>query len=303
MTTAAAESPLVARLLRGRHITEADVPALGAQTTTRLRYLVTEIRVGGTPRYVAKAARNPAAVPLLHHEARVLGWVGRASPQVSAPRVLQGPLRDRWLLTTHLGAAAAWSVHGETATQLAALLADLHLSRTAETSPRPAHRLPPSGVPTLLLPQLSGAAAHDSGTAGAMAYLQRWWIGGAAIHGDVKWEHVRGEQQPGLIDWELGGVGDPAWDVASLLHELCVLGETGAGLGRCLAAYAARLRRPLSRGFLLRCTAALSVRFVQSTHEYAQGGADGDRVGHSRQQSRWWAAHPRALDACLSEAA
>jgi 5-methylthioribose kinase len=51
--------------------------------------------------------------------------------------------------------------------------------------------------------------------------LQRQWKSEALIHGDFKWDHcfvpVRGRQKIlKIVDWELAGLGDPAWDIGSV---------------------------------------------------------------------------------------
>ena len=57
--------------------------------------------------------------------------------------------------------------------------------------------------------------------------LRRAWRQSSLIHGDIKWDNCLVFPAPGsrritrlrLIDWELAGLGDPMWDVGSVLSE------------------------------------------------------------------------------------
>ena len=47
-------------------------------------------------------------------------------------------------------------------------------------------------------------------------------VGGCLVNHDLKWDNVvltGPTQQPVLVDWELAGLGDPAWDLGCLLAE------------------------------------------------------------------------------------
>lgn len=56
-----------------------------------------------------------------------------------------------------------------------------------------------------------------------LAQLGQQWPRRCLSHGDLKWDNVMVVEQPGgeralrLIDWELGNLGDPLWDVAGAL--------------------------------------------------------------------------------------
>lgn len=305
MTSATGGEPLLRRLFAEAPPGGLDTGAITMQRSIRTRYVVDEVCVHDEPRFIIKTARTPDVVPMLKIEGQVLAWLDDASPDPRAPRV-QRPSEDTiiWhepgeharLVTTHLGAACDWNRDPLAATRLGEALAIVHRSRGSA-------ELPASSIPSLLLPRLQEAAGADEGTARAFDYLVRRWVSGTVIHGDVKWEHVRCASAPAFIDWELGGAGDPAWDVASLLHELVMLDAPGDALRECLVAYGAGVRRTLSGAFLLRCAAALSTRFVQSREEYACGGASPVTVDLAHAQARWWAAHPHELSSCLGVAA
>lgn len=58
--------------------------------------------------------------------------------------------------------------------------------------------------------------------------LRASWQPTALIHGDPKTDNVlvmrnRCDRRPVLVDWELIGVGDPAWDCGSFIGSLCYL--------------------------------------------------------------------------------
>jgi len=72
--------------------------------------------------------------------------------------------------------------------------------------------------------------------------LHAGWTGECLVHGDVKWANVlvrpfadSGACVVKLVDWELAQLGDPAWDVGSVLHSYllyCVLSADIPGNAR-----------------------------------------------------------------------
>jgi aminoglycoside phosphotransferase (APT) family kinase protein len=52
--------------------------------------------------------------------------------------------------------------------------------------------------------------------------LRAGWRGAGLVHGDLRWDNViaDGAAAVRLVDWELAGRGDPAWDVGSVLGQL-----------------------------------------------------------------------------------
>jgi phosphotransferase family enzyme len=71
--------------------------------------------------------------------------------------------------------------------------------------------------------ELRRVAREDASLAEGLRTLQEGWRSDAFIHGDLKWENVLAslegdERRIHLVDWELGGWGDAAWDVGGLLH-------------------------------------------------------------------------------------
>jgi Phosphotransferase enzyme family len=45
------------------------------------------------------------------------------------------------------------------------------------------------------------------------------------VHGDLKWDNclIDGDSGVRVVDWETAAVGDPAWDVAAIVHEYAVI--------------------------------------------------------------------------------
>ncbi|HEY5786975.1 MAG TPA: phosphotransferase [Microlunatus sp.] len=67
----------------------------------------------------------------------------------------------------------------------------------------------------------------------AVAELRRP-VAGCLVNHDLKWDNVvltGPTQQPVLLDWELAGLGDPAWDLGCLLAEHLVRGSHDDGDG------------------------------------------------------------------------
>ncbi|MEM7355867.1 MAG: phosphotransferase [Acidobacteriota bacterium] len=81
-----------------------------------------------------------------------------------------------------------------------------------------------------------------------LGQVAAWWRHGTLIHGDLKWENVllpnassaAEASNPGnqgrvrLIDWELAAVGDPAWDLATLVQAPLVRSALVLGQARAL---------------------------------------------------------------------
>jgi hypothetical protein len=71
--------------------------------------------------------------------------------------------------------------------------------------------------------ELRRVARTDEALREGLRALREDWRSDAFVHGDLKWENVvvsgEGEElRIKLVDWELGGYGDAAWDVGGLLH-------------------------------------------------------------------------------------
>jgi aminoglycoside phosphotransferase (APT) family kinase protein len=128
------------------------------------------------------------------------------------------------------------------------------------------------------------------------------WHPSALVHRDVKWDNVLlgqvgGRRRITMVDWELAGFGDPAWDLGSVIADYLGLwlSSLPAGAGRGIDSYVDHARVPLQslqpaiRAFWheyrrARClddkenscllTAAVkngAARLLQTAFEYAQG--------------------------------
>jgi aminoglycoside phosphotransferase (APT) family kinase protein len=187
------------------------------------------------PTFVVKQGNRAA----LAHEATVLRLLAGA-PEVApfAPRVVhEEPCR----LVLHTpGGGRDWSDHGSgfsrrRARLLGRALAVLHrLSLDAPPTPGPFPALTFVEPPHELVLDLSAGAQDVLGRIQASDYvcsrladLLAGPAGDAFVHGDLRWENCLALPAPGagrrtrllLVDWELAGRADPAFDVGCVLAE------------------------------------------------------------------------------------
>lgn len=77
---------------------------------------------------------------------------------------------------------------------------------------------------------------REPGLVAAITGLKQDWQGTSLIHGDAKLDNVlvRMGQRPHVwfVDWAFSGIGDPAWDVGTLIHSCLVLWLHGIGFSR-----------------------------------------------------------------------
>ena len=132
----------------------------------------------------------------------------------------------------------------DTAAQLGRLLASVHLSREQITSnvlpqmfPHAVswifsiHEQPPDYFPALSAgnAKLLEIVKKYAGFAPALDAIKTEWQSEGLIHGDLKWDncilHMSDAGQKTrlkLIDWEMADIGDPSWDVGSVLQAFLV---------------------------------------------------------------------------------
>jgi Ser/Thr protein kinase RdoA (MazF antagonist) len=63
-----------------------------------------------------------------------------------------------------------------------------------------------------------------------LSYLQQSWRRSALLHGDLRWSNILLDPAVDrlyLVDWELAGAGDPAWDIGAVISDLLVLSVLG----------------------------------------------------------------------------
>ena len=138
------------------------------------------------------------------------------------------------------------------------------------------------------------ALEHRPLVTAAVAELRRP-VGGCLVNHDLKWDNVvltGPAQQPVLLDWELAGLGDPAWDLGCLLAEHLVRDERLDDPARderlddparaLLTGYreGARLRTEIVATFARRVVLAAGLRIVQLALEvaYTPDAGGGDAV-------------------------
>ena len=115
----------------------------------------------------------------------------------------------------------------------------------------------------------------------ALDELREGWAPLALVHRDVKWANCIAHPAPGsgsarltrvkLVDWEMAGWGDPAFDVGSAFSD-CVGAGPGPAAGALWSAYvrAARLDDAAATALLTRAVRFAGARLVQSAYEYTQ---------------------------------
>jgi len=75
--------------------------------------------------------------------------------------------------------------------------------------------------------RLMAEIVGDGELSGALRAARTSWLDTCLIHGDIRRENwiatmTHGVADVKVIDWELSGSGDPAWDVAGILTEICL---------------------------------------------------------------------------------
>lgn len=158
--------------------------------------------------------------------------------------------------------------------------------------------------------ELQRVSRGDPALSAGLAELRVAWAAAAFVHGDLKWENVLVTAGAGadagaaprvhLIDWELAGFGDAAWDLGGLLHaylrawvsslpaDALARGTAGAHTGplsamgpsvaALWAAYRAAAEPDAPEAFLERAVRHCGARLLQTAFEHA---ADNDVLtGH-----------------------
>ena len=112
------------------------------------------------------------------------------------------------------------------------------------------------------------------------------WHVAALVHRDVKWANCIAHPPPGgarptrirLVDWEMAGWGDPAFDVGSALSDYAAfaLGHGPDAVGAAPAAFwaayvrARGLGEPAAARLLERAVRFAGARLVQRAYEHTQ---------------------------------
>ena len=204
-------------------------------------------------------------------EAGVLTLEGVRNARSTAREALPASF-DALALGDRMGETLAW-LHARF---------DLHMDRGLERSREPLLDVGPPGALTLGAPSLravqdmSAAALQlveivqsDSMLCDALAGIERTWRATTLVHNDVRFENwlctrsVTAPPAVKLVDWELAGLGDPAWDLGCAFAEYVAAWLLSSPLGGGLseAQVAALARWPLRD--VRPCIAALWRAYVR----------------------------------------
>ena len=126
----------------------------------------------------------------------------------------------------------------------------------------------------------------DARLGAALDELRDSWRPAALVHRDIKWANCIAHPPPGgtrparisLVDWEMAGWGDPAFDVGSALSDYAAFGLVAApaAAGPASAALwdayvrARRLDEPAAAQLSERSARYAGARLVQSAYEHTQ---------------------------------
>jgi len=199
------------------------------------------------------------------------------------------------------------------AKSLGALLATVHTTEASEI----VNHLPAAAqhrVPTLLHGR-SLATRPEDDPAGVYARIQEYpeyvklirdtagyWQADGLMHGDIRWDNILvSESESGpvlsLIDWELAGGGDVAWDVAGVVQsylidwsaDLLSTEDLQLVVGTFLSEYLTARHLPdnQTQSFLRKTILYSGCRLVQSTFEQHQFGTTLNSHGLRLLQLSW----------------
>ena len=151
------------------------------------------------------------------------------------------------------------------------------------------------GRPVLL--ELDG----DQALRPALQALAAGWAPTAVIHGDLKADNCVLEPAPGaqgdrarIVDWEFGGLGDPAWDVGSMFAEHLLLGDGAVAGGPAvlpalrafLAGYRLGGGPPVEGAVASRVVRSAVGRLAAIAYESAAAGAGDEAAGDALDLAR-----------------
>lgn len=182
----------------------------------------------------------------------------------------------------------------------------------APSLPWPFFALEPDGLGAFAweeppLRALLDRVADLTGRRAALAVARSTWRPECLVHGDLKWDNLLlvdgGGTQPevALVDWELAGFGDPAWDIAGIVQEyvsfasltgldlaarrqasaveIAAVGPLAAALRAFFTAYATAACPDDVGGLAHRAVRFAGVRLLQTSLEHASAGGPQTRSG------------------------
>jgi 5-methylthioribose kinase len=193
--------------------------------------------------FFVKQAGNPLSAATLLNEAKILGSVAPTAAQsgIRMPRLLYYDESRDVLITEHLSGRRMGSgpmpLYDISEKQMTSLGQSLALVHRTNVSKHYADRRIPLGLslsePSLTLLRNSSPAnlrlivaiQTDARVRDRFSIARQSWCASTFVHGDLKFQNViscgnKEKQELVLIDWEFGGIGDPRWDVGSILGEI-----------------------------------------------------------------------------------
>ena len=210
---------------------------------------------GGRRDVVLKRCGDPHYVDWLRSERRVLAAL--QGKELPTPRLLDeaevesGGGRHVWIVTERLpGQPMRDVLQASDAARRAALFGSLgRMMARLHATPVPPELAGAAAWIPRMLEEAERNLAWCEGTADQLARLQRsipTSVPETLIHGDLALDNVlvQGTEVMGLIDWPLGGTGDPRYDIALALRSERPGGPTAAELGVFEEAYGAPLPPP-----------------------------------------------------------
>lgn len=216
------------------------------------------VEIDDTPVAVVKGRGSATADDLdaIAREEAAYRWLsGSAVTARLAPSPVPGAGRGEAMVTRPVvGATSLHQALGEAPGQTEVLIAEvgrlLAVVHTADASAWecpvrrpwildvPAGRIPAMYDGNLPAIRLVEQIAQPGPIAATIADLDREWAARAVIHGDVKFDNILVTPDGMfLVDWELAGPGDPAWDLAGVVDGLLLpllLGGGGGSVDRAL---------------------------------------------------------------------
>jgi hypothetical protein len=222
------------------------------------------VQVDGRPVVVVKGGNASVdEIESIAGEAAAYRWLSGA-PETArlAPSLFAGTARGEAIVTQpsmdavslHEALSSTPGACEALIAQLGRLLGGIHGARAGarDLAARrpwilgvPAGRIPAIYDGNVPARRLLEQIAQRPALAAAITRLDRAWTARTAIHGDVKFDNVLvAPDRMLLVDWELAGLGEPAWDLAGVVDGLLLpLRVAGGGpvLDRALVA---RLAEP-----------------------------------------------------------
>gem|GEM_PF-4644214 len=202
----------------------------------RERTLLQIISVNNQPVFLAKQANSPETVVNIAQELRVYTCLQQIPALAGhVPPLFAGDSRGGLIVLGWINHEPATdllhrhTVQDQLGTQLGALhSATLPLSSQLNPVKKPWVFSMLSPVPEWQpeeLPVVLGQGTNQDILSHGLNRAARAWSPDSLIHADLKQEHClpvqdNGEERVYLIDWELAGIGDSAWDVASIVSDI-----------------------------------------------------------------------------------